>query len=241
MQLLNQTGANLGTSSHTLTINNVSMPEAFTDPATAVIATGATLNGRAMPGGLAAAYWFEYGLTPSYGQVTATQNLASSNTLTAVTAALAGNPLTTYHYRLITQNSRGTSYGINQTFTTGSTIHFATPQTIPIVSDGFFASGSPNLTLGFTPTTGLVLKLVDNTGFLPVGGIFTGKPEGSLITALEGTTPRSFEISYSGGDGNDVTLTFVSEVITFGEIGVKYVGDAPFTPNATSRGASAVS
>lgn len=241
VQLLNQTGANLGTSSHTLTINNVSMPEAFTDPATAVIATGATLNGRAMPGGLAATYWFEYGLTPSYGQVTATQNLASSNTLTAVTAALAGNPLTTYHYRLITQNSRGTSYGINQTFTTASTIHFATPQTIPIVSDGFFASGSPNLTLGFTPTTGLVLKLVENTGFLPVGGIFTGKPEGSLITALEGTTPRSFEISYSGGDGNDVTLTFVSEVITFGEIGVKYVGDPAFTLNATSSGASAVS
>jgi alpha-tubulin suppressor-like RCC1 family protein len=241
VQLLNQTGANLGTSSHTLTVNNVSMPEAFTDPATAVIATGATLNGRAMPGGLATTYWFEYGLTPSYGQVTATQNLASSNTLTAVTAALAGNPLTTYHYRLITQNSRGTSYGINQTFTTGSTIHFATPQTIPIVSDGFFASGSPNLTLGFTPTTGLVLKLVDNTGFLPVGGIFTGKPEGSLITALEGTTPRSFEISYSGGDGNDVTLTFVSEVITLGEIGVKYVGDPPFTLNATSSGASPVS
>jgi alpha-tubulin suppressor-like RCC1 family protein len=241
VQLLNQTGANLGTSTHTLTVNNVSMPEAFSDPATAVIATGATLNGRAMPGGLASTYWFEYGLTPSYGQVTATQNLASSNTLTAVTAALAGNPLTTYHYRLIVQNSRGTSYGINQTFITASTIHFATPQTVPIVSDGFFASGSPNLTLGFTPTTGLVLKLVDNTGFLPVGGIFTGKPEGSLVTALEGSTPHNFEISYSGGDGNDVTLTFVSEAITFGEIGVKYVGDAPFTLNATSSGASTVS
>lgn len=241
VQLLNQTGANLGTSSHTLTVTNVSMPEAFTDPATAVIATGATLNGRAMPGGLAATYWFEYGLTPSYGSVTATQNLASSNTLTAVTAALAGNPLTTYHYRLITQNSRGTSYGINQTFTTASTIHFATPQTVPIVTNGFFASGSPNLTLGFTPTSGLVLKLVDNTSFLPVSGIFTGKPEGSLITALEGSTPRTFEISYSGGDGNDVTLTFVSEVITFGEIGVKYVGDPAFTLNATSSGASAVS
>lgn len=241
VQLLNQTGANLGTSTHTLTVNNVSLPEAFTDPATAVIATGATLNGRAMPGGLAMTYWFEYGLTPSYGQVTATQDLASSNTLTAVTAALAGNPLTTYHYRLISQNSRGTSYGINQTFTTASTIHFATPQTVPIVSDGFFASGSPNLTLGFTPTTGLVLKLVVNNGFLPVGGLFTGKPEGSLVTALQGATPHNFEISYSGGDGNDVTLTFVSENITFGEIGVKYIGDAPFTLNATSSGATAVS
>ncbi|MFN7561561.1 MAG: Calx-beta domain-containing protein, partial [Prosthecobacter sp.] len=241
VQLLNQTGANLGTSSHTLTVNNLSMPEAFSDPATAVIATGATLNGRVMPGGLATSYWFQYGLTPAYGQVTPTQNLAAGSAITAVTAALSGNPLTTYHYRLVVQNAQGTTSGINQTFTTGSTIHFAAATTVPIVSNEFFASGAPNITLGFTPTSGLVLKLVDNTGFLPVSGIFTNKPEGSLLTALEGSTPHTFEISYSGGDGNDITLTAVSEVITFGEIGVKYVGDPAFTLNATSSGASAVS
>lgn len=241
VQLLNQTGANLGTSSHTLTVNNISMPEAFSDPATAVIATGATLNGRVMPGGLATSYWFQYGLTPAYGQVTPTQNLAAGSAITAVTAALSGNPLTTYHYRLVVQNAQGTTSGINQTFTTGSTIHFAASTTVPIVSNEFFASGAPNITLGFTPTAGLVLKLVDNTGFLPVSGIFTNKPEGSLLTALEGSTPHTFEISYSGGDGNDITLTAVSEVITFGEIGVKYVGDPAFTLNATSSGASAVS
>jgi len=241
VQLLNQTGANLGTSTHTLTVNNISMPEAFSDPATAVIATGATLNGRVMPGGLATSYWFQYGLTPAYGQVTPTQNLAAGSAITAVTAALSGNPLTTYHYRLVVQNAQGTTSGINQTFTTGSTIHFAAATTVPIVSNEFFASGAPNITLGFTPTAGLVLKLVDNTGFLPVSGIFTNKPEGSLLTALEGSTPHTFEISYSGGDGNDITLTAVSEVITFGEIGVKYVGDPAFTLNATSSGASAVS
>ncbi|MBK8090761.1 MAG: cadherin-like beta sandwich domain-containing protein [Verrucomicrobiaceae bacterium] len=241
VQLLNQTGANLGTSSHTLTVNNISMPEAFSDPATAVIATGATLNGRVMPGGLATSYWFQYGLTPSYGQVTPTQNLAAGSAITAVTAALSGNPLTTYHYRLVVQNAQGTTSGINQTFTTSSAIHFDTPTTVPIVSNEFSASGSPLITLGFTPTAGQVLKLVDNTGFLLVSGIFANKPEGSLLTALEGATPRTFEISYSGGDGNDITLTAVSEVITFEAIGVKYVGDPAFTLNATSSGASAVS
>ena len=241
VQLLNQTGANLGTSSHTLTITNQSMPEAFSDAATAVTSTGAVLNGRVMPGGVASTYWFEYGTTTAYGQVTATQNIAAGSALSAVTAVFTGNPATTYHYRLVANNARGTTYGINQTLTTVAAIHFATAQTIPIVAAEFFANGSPLITLGFTPTAGLVLKMVDNTGFMPMNGVFANQPEGSLITAMEGATPRSFEISYAGGDGNDITLTAVSEVITFGEIGVKYVGDPAFTLNATSSGASAVS
>jgi alpha-tubulin suppressor-like RCC1 family protein len=241
VQLLNQTGANLGTNSHTLTITNHSMPEAFTDAATAITSTGAVLNGRVMPGGLASTYWFEYGTSTAYGQVTTTQNIAAGNAFSPVSTALAGNPATTYHYRLVTQNARGTTYGINQSFTTAAAVHFATAQTIPIVAEDFSASGTLAITLGFTPTAGQVLKLVDNTGFLPMSGIFTNQPEGSLLTAMEGATPRTFEISYAGGDGNDVTLTAVSEVITFGEIGVKYVGDAAFALNATSSGASAVS
>jgi alpha-tubulin suppressor-like RCC1 family protein len=241
VQLLNQTGANLGTSSHTLTITNQSMPEAFSDAATAVTSTGAVLNGRVMPGGVASTYWFEYGTSTSYGQVTTTQNIAAGSALSAVTAAFTGNPATTYHYRLVAQNARGTTYGINQSFTTAAAIHFATAQTIPIVANEFSAIGSPLITLGFTPTAGQVLKMVQNNGFMPVGGFFTNQPEGSLITAMEGATPRSFEISYAGGDGNDIILTAVSGVITFGEIGVKYVGDPPFTLNASSSGASAVS
>ena len=81
VQLLNQTEANLGTSSHTLTVNNLSMPEAFRDPATAVIATGTTLNGRVMPGGLATSCWFQFGLTPVYGQVTPAQNLDAGSAI----------------------------------------------------------------------------------------------------------------------------------------------------------------
>ncbi len=241
VQLLNQTGANLGTSSHTLTINNRSMPEAFSDAASAVSPTGATLNGRVMPGGVASTSWFEYGTSTAYGQVTTTQNIAAGSAFSPVTAALAGNPETTYHYRVVAQNAHGTTYGINQTFTTAAAIHFATAQTIPIVAEDFSATSSLLVTLGFTPVEGQVLKLVNNTGFMPVSGVFANQPEGSLVTAMNGSTPHSFEISYAGGDGNDITLTAVSEVITFDEIGVKYVGDPAFTLNATSSGASAVS
>jgi hypothetical protein len=42
LQLYNATGGNLGTSTHTVTINNLSLPEAFTDGPTGVTASSAT-------------------------------------------------------------------------------------------------------------------------------------------------------------------------------------------------------
>lgn len=114
LQLLNPIGANLGTNGHTLTINNVSMPEAFSDPASGVTPSSMTFNGRVMPGGLATTYWFEYGGTTGYGIVTPTQNLAAGSNSVNVNAAVTGLVLTSYHFRLVAQNSLGTTYGIDQ-------------------------------------------------------------------------------------------------------------------------------
>ena len=114
LQLLNVTGANLGTNACTLTINNVSMPEAFSDPASGITPSGMTFNGRVMPGGLATSYWFEYGGTTSYGIVTPTQNLAAGNNSVNVNAVVTGLVLASYHFRLVAQNSSGTTYGIDQ-------------------------------------------------------------------------------------------------------------------------------
>jgi hypothetical protein len=114
ISLFNAAGANLGTSNHTLTIDNVSMPEAFSDPATAVTSSSMTFQGRVMPGGLATTYWFEYGGTTSYGQTTPVQNLPAGAALTPVSAAVSGLTLTSYHFRLVAQNSLGISRGIDQ-------------------------------------------------------------------------------------------------------------------------------
>jgi len=57
--------------------------------------------------------------------------------------------------------------------------------------------------------------IVANDGTHPIEGIFAGLAEGSVMTATiyatDGVTPvtASFQISYTGGDGNDVTLTRV--------------------------------
>lgn len=114
LQLFNATGANLGTNAHTLTLLNRSMPEAFSDIATGVTSTGMTFNGRVMPGGLATTYWFEYGGTTAYGSTTPVQNLAAGNTSVNVSAIVTGLTLTSYHFRLVAQNSVGTTYGIDQ-------------------------------------------------------------------------------------------------------------------------------
>jgi Ca2+-binding RTX toxin-like protein len=47
------------------------------------------------------------------------------------------------------------------------------------------------------------ITLIDNSGSAPVAGTFDGLPEGATL-AVAGTT---YQISYLGGDGNDVVLT----------------------------------
>jgi hypothetical protein len=52
---------------------------------------------------------------------------------------------------------------------------------------------------------GTVFMVLENTAATPIGGAFTNLPDGSLITANGNT----FQASYEGGDGNDLTLTVV--------------------------------
>jgi hypothetical protein len=62
------------------------------------------------------------------------------------------------------------------------------------------------------PDPGQVFTIIDNRFAGPVVGYFAASnyPEGALVTPLDGGDVR-FRISYTGGDGNDVTLTVVPE------------------------------
>jgi hypothetical protein len=114
---------------------------AFVDPptpksgaATSVGETGATLNGTLGAGGSSKAY-FQYGTTAAYGTSTPKQSVGVSLSPRTLAAAIAGlAPGTTYHFRLVAENSAGVSYGGDQTFTTaarGSTPSPETPPTSP--------------------------------------------------------------------------------------------------------------
>jgi hypothetical protein len=72
-----------------------------------------------------------------------------------------------------------------------------------VVNGTLSLSGPLTATLGYTPAAGDVLRIIDNDGTDPVTGTFAGLPQGAQVT-IGGT---QFTISYTGGTGNDVTLT----------------------------------
>ena len=87
----------------------------------AVTANSAQLQGGVYPNGADTTYWWEYGTTTAYGQQTPdtpANDIGSGTVPVSVTDSLSGlSPGQTYHYRLVAQNSFGTEYGYDYTFT----------------------------------------------------------------------------------------------------------------------------
>lgn len=125
-------------------------PTATTASASSVGSTAATLNGTVGLGPSATSY-FQYGATTAYGSSTPGQSSGRTDVTApfatgpapgccSISAALTGlAPATTYHFRLVTQNSAGVSVGAEQTFTTGAPIppiecSCATTLTAPVLS-----------------------------------------------------------------------------------------------------------
>jgi len=100
------------------TTTGTAKPYVETKPATSETETGATLNGRVNPRGLATEYYFEYGTTISYGSKTAEASAGSGTAILEQSKAIAGlTASTTYHFRIVATNSKGTADGEDHTFT----------------------------------------------------------------------------------------------------------------------------
>lgn len=94
-------------------------PAVATGDVSSVTPTTAALHGTVSPNGLSTSWWFEYGTTTGYGSKTSTQNAgsgASARSVSATAGSLRAG--TTYHYRLVAQNSSGKAYGDDRTFST---------------------------------------------------------------------------------------------------------------------------
>jgi hypothetical protein len=89
--------------------------------ATSIASRAATLNGSLEPNGLDAHYFFEYGPDASYGFATTIQDAGTQSEPKALSAALVGlTPNATYHFRLVGENSTGTTYGVDETLLTSA-------------------------------------------------------------------------------------------------------------------------
>ncbi len=95
-------------------------PAVVTTAATAITTSGATLNGTVNPNGGTGSVTIEYGLTTAYGNsLAATPGSVTGIVATNVSGLISGlTPYTTYHYRVVSTNSGGTTHGNDMTFVT---------------------------------------------------------------------------------------------------------------------------
>ena len=97
-------------------------PSATTGQASGVAATSVTLNGTVNPNGSDTHYFFEYGLTTSYGQDSPPAPGADAGSGTSpvpVSTTVSGlQPDKTYHFQLVASSQGGTTDGGDETFTT---------------------------------------------------------------------------------------------------------------------------
>jgi hypothetical protein len=94
-------------------------PIVTTGSATDISTSAATLEGQVNPNNGSTTYYFEYGLTTSYGSETDEIPDLTGNIAIDVSEDIENLDLnTTYHYRLVAYNSGGTSEGANRSFTT---------------------------------------------------------------------------------------------------------------------------
>ncbi len=105
--------------------------EFMTPPAVEGLSTGpvknlqpesATLSGKLTPGGFDAHYYFQYGTTAGYGSTSPVPPGTDADSGTLPVEAETGieglKANTVYHYRLVAENSFGTTQGEDNTFTT---------------------------------------------------------------------------------------------------------------------------
>jgi hypothetical protein len=109
---------NPANNNQTLTASVRDVPKANTNGADPIHSRGATLHGSVTPNNAQTTYYFQYGLSKSYGSKTGSLN-ANGLTSLSVLAKLTGlAPGTLYHYRLVAQNAEGAKQGRDRTFLT---------------------------------------------------------------------------------------------------------------------------
>ncbi|MFH0888211.1 MAG: fibronectin type III domain-containing protein, partial [Planctomycetota bacterium] len=118
---VNASGTTYGTN-QTFFTSSGSAPAVTTNSATSITANSAVLNGTVNPNGASTNACFQWGLTTSYTISTTPQSIGSGTSGVSVyynPTALSSS--TQYNFRVVGSSTYGTSYGTNQTFTTGST------------------------------------------------------------------------------------------------------------------------
>jgi endonuclease/exonuclease/phosphatase family metal-dependent hydrolase len=121
-------------------------PVAQTEPAGAVTATSATLNGSVNPRGSPTQVRFAWGRGTALTDTTTPQNIGSDSVLTPVSAPVSGLTAdTTYSFRVLAASAGGTAQGTVRTLTT-----LALPPSPPVLVSPASGALLPQGTVTFT-------------------------------------------------------------------------------------------
>lgn len=196
-------------------------PTVTTLAASNITSSAATLNGSVNPNGSSTTYHFEWGTTTSYGNNTTSVSAGAGSSLVNVNANISGLIAgTTYHYRLVAQNSSGSTNGNDMTFTT-SVATVTTTAATSVTMNSAVSGGNVTSDGGLTITARGVCW---GTGSNPnISGNHTtdGTGTGSFISQLTGLNPntlyhiRAYATNSSGTYyGSDLQFTTLSPVLT---------------------------
>ena len=235
------------------TASPLQSPTATTHPASAVSTNSARLNGQVNPNGFVATTWFEWGPTLAYGNVTPAQSLGSGITALSVDHLLGGlAPGSTYHFRIVAQNSAGIAQGANQTFTTSAATPSAicvTPSRVDfITTEGGPASFSESLTVWNCGGGTLNWAVTDDQdtwlSVTPPGGVSTGEADvASVSVNTAGLTASvrtgTITLTASGASNSPQTIP-VTLIVTKTASGDISWANKTSMPVAGPVGASAV-
>jgi phosphodiesterase/alkaline phosphatase D-like protein len=120
----------------------------LTGQASDVQGTTATLGGSLEPNGNDTHYFFEYGLSESYGSTTAGPDAGSATEDKQVSVPVGAlEPNQIYHYRLVAENTFGKTFGADTAFRTAA----LPPLTLGAPSASFIGSQSVVLSASLNP------------------------------------------------------------------------------------------
>jgi hypothetical protein len=198
-------------------------PTATTTAATFVSSGAATLKGSANPNGLTTTAYFQWGTTTSYGNTTVSQSAGSGTTAVALAQALSGlSTSTTYHYRLVATNSKGTSYGADVAFTTASSGGVPTVTTTAasnVSSNSATLNGSANANLFATTTYfqwGTTTSYGSTTASQSIGSGSLAVNVSANLSGLSPSTTYHYRLVASNSlgtiNGADATFTTAAAV-----------------------------
>ncbi len=208
-----------------------SAPTVVTLDPSSVAPTSATLRGTVTPNGLSTTRWFEYGTTTNYGTKTSSASAGSGSSASSVSAAVKNLKVaTTYHYRLVAQNSSGKTYGADKSFSTVGPPSAQTGAPQSVGSDAGVVTGSLD-TRGRSTTWwfqyGTSTKYGKSTSSKSAGSKAGTQTVSASLTALAPATTYHYRLlaksdagTTAGADATfttvGVTLTVAARQVVFG-------------------------